>query len=207
MYPHRIRLRGPWRIEDAGKQTVPWSELAGGSQHLRARRSFGFPGRIDAYERVWMTFGGLPAAARISLNGSILGRQENAETPFEFDVTALLQGRNELTVELLEPPIAGAGWGEVAMEVRATAYLRNVRAHRDGATLRVTGEVVGTCDRPLDLYVLADNKTVHYSTVAARAEGQSFTVTCDKAAVRQVRVELVNGASVWYRWECSEPAA
>jgi len=84
MYPHRIRLRGPWECEPLArfvvsadgrketstvdlpasrKMTMPcrWSEggLKNFSGRVRFRRHFGYPGRIDENERVWLTFAGI----------------------------------------------------------------------------------------------------------------------------------------------------
>src|SRR5262249_781153 len=85
MYPHRIRLRGPWECEPvAGRARFP--------------PPFGYPGRIDAHERVWLTFAGADRA-RVSLNGVVLSEHAGPGA-FEFEVTALLQARNELAVEV-----------------------------------------------------------------------------------------------------------
>src|SRR4051794_14657703 len=143
MYPHRIRLRGPWDYEPlawsppegrplppAGRMNVPcrWADcgLADFSGRVRFRRRFGYPGRIDAHERVWLTFAGAGVRAEVALNGAPLGRHEG-DGPFEFEVTELLRPRNELVVEVEGPADAAGLWGEVALEVRCTAYLRGVR--------------------------------------------------------------------------------
>ncbi len=143
MYPHRIRLRGPWECEPLvrfttssegqveirtdnlpppRRMTMPcrWNEggLIDFAGRVRFRRRFGYPGRIDSDERVWLTLAGADAIAEVSLNGRFLGRHEGAEEPFEFDVTILLQDRNELTVEVESPTAQGGLWGEVALEIR-----------------------------------------------------------------------------------------
>src|SRR6516225_4625466 len=99
MYPHRIRLRGPWEYETLrctscanvparGKISIPcrWevSSLRGFAGRVRFRRRFGYPGRIDDYERVWLTFAGVDGNADIWLNEAFLGRQEGGQGPFEF---------------------------------------------------------------------------------------------------------------------------
>src|SRR5262249_18475999 len=177
MYPHRIRLRGPYSFEPlarisgneplppAGRVTMParWGEsgLRGFAGRVRFRRSFGYPGRIDAEERVWLTFAGVEGVAEVRLNGHDLGQRDGALGPFEFEVTPLLQVRNELEVDVEAASDSGGLWGDVALEIRRTAYLRSVRlwATRSGeaADLHVAGEVVGTCDGSLDLYLLLDN--------------------------------------------------
>ncbi len=181
-YPHRIRLRGPWKSEP----------LPGG---VRRIRRFGYPGRIDADERVWLTFGIVGRRVAASLNGQALGSHDGS-APFEHEVTGLLGARNELVME-----VEGAeGPGDVAMEVRRTAFLRGVRATAGGGRLRVAGAVVGSAGRPLELYVLLDGHTVHYATVEPSAEGRPFEVVAEGAG-KEVRVELVDGGSVWYAVE------
>ena len=73
-----------------------------------------------------------------------------------------------LTVEV-EAAANGGLWGEVALEVRCTAYLRKMKAAITGDAgaiiLVVTGEIIGFAERPLDLYVLVENSTVSYTTL------------------------------------------
>ncbi len=231
MYPHRIRLRGPWDCEPLARtgpasgalpvrfrMTLPcrWSQggLPDFTGRVRFRRRFGFPGRIDAHERVWLTFGGVETAAEVSLNGQFLGRRLGNEGPFEFEVTAQLAVRNELIVEVEGAAERGGLWGEVALEVRCTAYLRQVqltaKVAGDEAVLQVVGELRGTCERPLELYLLLDGGTVAYMTMEATPEGQPFQITSEELSpdrwqpggnphhLHEVRLELVNGAVVWY---------
>src|SRR2546426_27142 len=124
MYPHQIRLRGPWEceplaraVEHAGdiemvaqdlpapcRITLPcrWREtaLADFAGRVRLRRRFGRPRQLDAYEQVWLTFGGAEARAAVSLNNRFLGQQVRPCEPFEFEVTDLLRERNELVVDV-----------------------------------------------------------------------------------------------------------
>jgi hypothetical protein len=181
-YPHRIRLRGPWRSEPT----------PGG---LRAARRFGYPGRIDADERVWLTAGIALGRVVVSLNGHALGSYD-AGDGFARDVTHLLAARNEVVLD-----VEGSGGAPaVALEVRRTAYLRAVTASMFGGPLRVTGSVVGSAARPLELYVLLDGHTVHYTTIEPTEGGRDFEVVTDGPG-REVRVELVDGGSVWYSVE------
>ena len=234
MYPHRIRLRGPWECEPLARASVQtagplpppgrmilpcrWGEggLGDFAGRVRFRRRFGFPGRIDSYERVWLTFAGVEGTAEVGLNGQLLGRREGAEGPFEFEVTSLLSHRNELTVEVEAAGGRGGLWGEVALEIRCTAFLRDVRAWvepaEESARLHLAGEVAGTCERPLELYALLDGSTIIYATLEAAPAGRPFHF-CSEALDPQrwrvgeedrphlVRVELVNGAVVWYTVE------
>jgi beta-galactosidase/beta-glucuronidase len=198
--------------------TMParWGEggLAGFGGRVRFRRRFGYPGRLDPTDRVWLTFAGVEACAEVWLNGHFLGKREGNTGPFEFEITPLLLARNELRVEVEGPTPGGGLWGEVALEIRCTAYLRAVCIYpvRSGDTiaLHVEGELVGTCDRRLELYVLLDGSTVHYTTLEAAAGGRLFHVQAEvvnpeprqvgaESQAHEVRVELVNGAVVWYR--------
>lgn len=215
MYPHRIRLRGPWECEPLAGEPLPpacrmtmpcrWREggLGDFAGRVRFRRRFGLPRQIDPHERLWLTFAGIEGAADLSLNRQPLGRAVHGPYPLDYEVTALLQPRNELIVEVESPGGDGGLWGEVALEIRATAYLRNVRIVSEAAKLSVAGEVVGVAEQPLDFYVLVNGATVHYSTLAANEAGQPFAVVAEvpenlPPGPVEVRVELVNGAVVWY---------
>jgi hypothetical protein len=201
MYPHRIRLRGPWEVEPPGapprRLVLPcrWAESGlSFTGPARFRRRFGYPGTIDADERVWLTGDGVGGRVAVRLNGTAIGEAEGA---FTFEVTALLRARNELLLDVAVVEQGGL-YGEVALEVRRTAYLRGVRAEpNETGGLYVCGEVVGAAARPLELYVLRDRFTVGYSVVGAAEEGQPFGLPIDGAG-GEVQVDLVDGAEVWY---------
>jgi hypothetical protein len=231
MYPHRIRLRGPWECEplarrgDRAGEPLPsplrmnmpcrWGEagLMDFAGRVRFRRRFGYPGRIDEHERVWLTFDGIDGEAEISLNDHPLGRLQDLSRTFEFEVTSLLRSRNELVVDVEGTAEQGGLWGEVALEVRCAAWLRNVRRslrlQGDEAELRVSGQVVGVAERPLELYIVLDRSVVAYQEIAAIPEGQCFEILARGSAEQWsggaaslgrsvVKVDLVNGARVWY---------
>lgn len=218
MYPHRIRLRGPWKCEPLSAVRFPppaqgetrtaddekpaaESGQRTAESGVRFRRSFGYPGRIDAHERVWLTFAGIGDEAEVRLNDHLLGRIVASS---EFEVTSLLRRRNELIVEIEGTSEQGGLWGEVALEVRCAAYLRNLRSFStlkgDSVDLRVSGQVVGTAERSLELYLLVDRSVVGYQVVTATAEGQAFEFVVHDlpAAKLPIQVDLVNGAIVWY---------
>jgi hypothetical protein len=179
---------------------------------VRFRRRFGLPRRLDPEEHVWVTFAGADTCVDVWLNQQFLGQHTGAEA-FEFEVTGLLHERNELVVEVEAPQGNGGLWGEVALEVRRSAYLRGLRLWAsfsgEAAHLHISGEVVGNAERPLELYVILDRSTVAYVTV--EAGGRAFQVTSEALAADRwkspgdgpagchtVRIELVDGASVWY---------
>ena len=208
MYPHRIRLRGPWEYEPlarserpetqsldgpqrplpaGGKMTLPcrWSEggLGDFAGRVRFRRRFGAPRQIDPHERVWLTFAGVDEVAEVRLNDQFLGQQHSQE-PFEHEVTDLLRERNELVVDVEAAHTDGGVWGEVALEVRCLAFLRGVRAWAtfagESACLHVAGQVMGESQQPLEAYVVLDRYTVGYATV--EAGGKSFHVVSEELA-------------------------
>jgi hypothetical protein len=225
MYPHRIRLRGPWtceplfRMEADGvrdtadlpapfRMTMPgrWEEgglpdFRGG---IRLVRRFGYPGRIDDHERVWLTFEGAVERASASLNGQPLGAWEDGAA--EFQVTALLNPRNLLIVDVESQAPGGGLWGEVALEVRATAFLQDVAVRlTDGESpqLVATGQVAGSASRPLDLYLFAAGQFLAHTMVQA---GQQFELAAAPVSdLTAVRIELVDAATIWYVVERSIP--
>jgi hypothetical protein len=231
MYPHRIRLRGPWECEplrrcgdDTGeplplprRMTMPchWSEggLPGFAGRVRFRRAFGYPGRLDSYERVWLTFAGVGGDAEALLNDRPLGR---IVTGSEWEVTSWLRPRNALVVEVAGNAEEGGLWGEVALEIRCSAFLCDLRHSAiltgEFAELRVEGRVVGTAERPLDLYCLLDRSVLGYSQVNATVAGEPFAfrvadVPATKWRIAEghpvalpLQVDLVNGAIVWYTY-------
>ena len=233
MYPHRIRLLGPWEIEPvtrlvrqadgtvqvidsplppARRMIMPcrWNEggLGDFTGRVRFRRRFGYPGRIDPYERVWLTFEGIAGSCEISLNCQTLGHRGEVDWPIEFEITELLKGRNELVVLIDAPDGCGGLPDEVALEIRCAAFLRAVEARgriEDAIpVLEVTGEVVGQSAGPLELYVLVDGATQHYGIVEASPGGIPFRVHVQPTSAdcrHVVRVDLVQGAMLWYAVE------
>jgi hypothetical protein len=221
MYPHRIRLRGPWtceplfRLDQHGVRTTmdlpaprritmpthwPESGLQDFRGGLRLIRPFGYPGRIDAAERVWLTVEDSPGPARATLNGMQLGAWDGAA---EFEITSLLKSRNTLVIDVETPACAGTLWGEVALEVRATAYLKDVAlrlAKASSPQLIATGQIAGSAERPLDLYLFAAAEFLAHGMAQA---GQYFSLSAELPAAAgstqlPVRIELVDVATIWY---------
>jgi hypothetical protein len=240
MYPHRIRLRGPWDCEPLAwspaaeglvlppsrRMTIPcrWADggLPGFSGQARFRRRFGYPGQIDAHERVWLTCAGVADSAKVSLNGTLLGPPSGESGAFAFEITALLRPRNELVMDVTGPTERGGICGEVALEVRCTAWLHNIAANAvvapTGVDLHVSGVVLGTADRPLEIYAILNRRQAAYATVTATPAGQAFELRSgplpagywrDEETVGEplsvVQIDLVNGAEVWYTWQLTLP--
>ena len=214
VYPHRIRLRGPWEcvpLETRGGAPAPMPRrvtmpgrlgdhgLAGFAGKVRYVRKFGYPGTIDNFERVWLTCDGLDGTADIHLNETSLAKGQSGS--FTFDVTRFLKHRNWLEVILGADSEQDGLWGEVALEIRCSAYLRDLSARRlNDGTVEVSGAVAGTCDRCLELYGLGDGAHVHYQLIDVRPEGAPFRFVVPPR-VQHVRVDLVNVSTVWYAWE------
>jgi hypothetical protein len=235
MYPHRIRLRGPWECEPLARlagqnliaeglppptrMTMParWRDagLPDFRGRVRLRRRFGYPGRIDAHERVWLTCAGVDGTAEVRLNDAPLGCRQGADGPFEFEVTELLRPRNDLCVEVVELTGAGGLWGEVALEVRCTAYLRHVRAWwatAERAALHVSGELVGSCAGPLELYAVAGRYNLLYAPLTADGGVTPWHRVADDVppaarTTAKLQVELVQVSVKWYVAEVSIAAA
>lgn len=197
MYPHRIRLRGPWESE-------PLTAPDCATPRVRWRRRFGQPTRIDAHERVWLTVAGLSASAAVWLNGRLLRPAASVTDSCEFEITSLLAVRNEVVLELDGRP-GGTPPSDVALEVRCQAFLRNLRFWTQDGSLHVAGEAIGASDRPLELYVLVDGSTAIYTTLLPGPEGQPFAAQAEwsdgRVAAHQVKVELVDGATAWHTCE------
>jgi hypothetical protein len=177
------------------------SGLVGFAGHVRLRRNFGYPGRIDNYEHVWLTLAEVVGRAEIALNGQTLGTELTGE--IEFEITRLLEVRNRLEI-MLDADADDAGLvGEIALEIRRDAFLRNVAACRDDiGIIHVSGLVVGQSAVPLELYGRADGQNVFYAVIAANPAGEPFDIAFAPEAVPdQLQVELVCGAERWHAIE------
>ncbi len=187
MYPHRIRLRGPWNADGKKVQMPgPWPDPG----PVRIARAFGYPGRIDDFERVWLVAENLHRPASVVLNGNILGDAD------EWNVTSLLRPRNLLEIEMPTAPTAGPLWEEVVLEVRCSAYLKNVRV----MGTQLLGEILGECSGPLEVYAMIDGRHAGYQMFPGVDGVQAFAVELAETG-RSLRVDLVNISSVWFRVE------
>ena len=213
MYPHRIRLRGPRECDIAGspprRVAMPcnWGEagLAGYRGAARFTRKFGYPGRIDEGEHVWLTCAGCTGCREIHLNQQMLAHSGGES--FAFDATSLLGPRNRLEI-LIQGDSDNAGlWGEVALEIRRDAYLTEVKVSCIGGGLCITGKAIGISPQPLEMYTLLDNRNADYRTIQPTPEGQPFRIELPWTAPlpHVVRVDLVHISAIWYAVEILIP--
>lgn len=198
MYPHRIRLRGPWELDDTDgsrRVTLPaeWADLDVAPGPATFRRRFGSPSRLDAHERVWLVGDGACGPLAMTLNGHALPLTID-DARFATPISGILAPRNLLEVALVADDRRTGYWSDVALEIRATAYFAGVRRTADGA---VEGRVVGEAPGPLDVYLLAGGRSAGYASLSASAEGTPFRVT-PESAEKPLRVELVLASAVWY---------
>jgi len=122
---HRIRLHGPWQIRPhhsdtpAFAMTIPGTLREGGLGDYTGRvslhRRFGKPTHLDASEFVWLTFDEIRGLQSVKLNGVQLS---SAGERIEFEVTRLLQDRNEIEVVLLAEDETCGIVGCVILEIR-----------------------------------------------------------------------------------------
>jgi hypothetical protein len=215
VYPHCIRLRGPWDVESLSGDAPPrrvtmpcrGADLGFAGQ-VRCRRSFGLPRQIDPHERVWLVFEGAGAVREIVLNEQPLVLTGEESGKFEFEVTPLLVRRNQLQVVAEASTSETLLWDEIFLEIRCTAFVRGVRiwteTSADHSRLHAAGEVIGHAEQPLEVYLLENNRTVGYASVVA---GQPFEVISESRGAESrtsggsIRVDLVCGAVIWYTIE------
>jgi hypothetical protein len=117
-------LDGDWQWKIAGKShTGPlqsWSELgmAGYWGEATYRKQFTMPARSEA-DPVWLDLGMVQYAARVRLNGKVLGQR--AWGPFRWDVSSALR----TGVNVLEVDVANTRANELAGN---PANLKNVES-------------------------------------------------------------------------------
>ena len=237
MYPHRIRLRGPWEIQPLALLVFVRESLGqfGFRRHdlppartvnapglwkdcglpdfpgiVRYRRHFGLPRKLDEHETVWITCAGVADSCIVWLNDERLANFANPRQPFEVEVTGKLRDRNELWLDIhYDHPNGGGLCGDVALEIRALAWIRDLQVtlqpSGETAIIQLDGTFVGRSDSTLDFYVLLDRRTILQQTVLCEPSGARFQFETETILVdgleHLLRVDLVNGSSVWYTTE------
>src|SRR5262249_26352166 len=99
---------------------------------VRYRRTFQRPTGLEPHERVWLVCEGVDARGEVQVNGQSLGSVRGYALHSQWDITALLDVRNEilldveLAADVLRPgreALPGGPIGEVRLEVRCQQFL------------------------------------------------------------------------------------
>ena len=129
---HTIRLRGPWNyvplcrtvwtaegksaeaagpVPPAGRMTIPadWEETLGNEFYGRVRyeRHFHCPTGLVQQDQVFVVIDQLDALGSVRLNGQQLGDIPPAAQATRFEITILLQQRNQLEI-IVDLPVTDA---------------------------------------------------------------------------------------------------
>jgi hypothetical protein len=140
----------------------------------------------------------------VALNGALLAGPQ--ADPWECEITEALRERNEVNIEL-DVGEPGTEWGDVSLEVRCSAFLREVTfdvalAPDGSAQLIAGGEIAGHSADALELYLLLDRSTVAYASFSGPVSNLHFHLKTEPMALglpaHQLKLDLVHGASIWY---------
>src|SRR5262249_25381545 len=133
-----------------------------------------------------------------------------SSVPFEIEVTGKLLDRNELWLDIhYDHPEGGGLCGDVALEIRALAWLRDLHVtlqqSGESAILHLEGIVMGRSDSPLDFFAILDRSTILQQTILSESIGAKFHFQSSEIPVdgleHTLLVELVHGSNVWYTEE------
>ena len=222
-YPRPQMVRAEWQnlnglwnyaICPAGEQPAAWDgeilvpfaaesslsgvgRTVGAEQELWYERTFTIPAKWSG-RRVLLHFGAVDWRADVWVNGVGLGRHEGGYTPFEFDLTPVLQkGVNTLRVRVWDPtddgyqprgkqvkrpevvwytPVTGI-WQTVWLEAVPQQYVSNVvtTPDLDRRTLRVAAATCGTQpgDR-VEVTLLDDGRKVASASSLCGADAELY---------------------------------
>lgn len=137
---HSIRLRGPWELSLPGSDQplrvdmpATWESLLALTEPAaplpspaRLVRRFGKPTGLEAHDRLHLVIDGASADLQVELNGQPLGRIPTSQDSCSFEITALLNSRNELLFLLPIPSRELAReenallWQDVRLDIAVT---------------------------------------------------------------------------------------
>jgi hypothetical protein len=209
MYPHRIRLRGPWTLKTAAGAIAsvnvnPESTLDPTLSAIKLCRRFSWLQQLQAHERLWLVLE-RSAVTGGMLNNKALELAAVAEGHQECEVTSLTRRSNQLWLEIA-PGESQRAFPQVALEVRCRTFLRQLTWQIDTANrkLEIAGLLVGLNETPLELYVRAGEVNVLYTLVNANEpcapfRYQSEIPTAVMGAAMPIQIDLVNGGVIWHR--------
>lgn len=108
-----INLNQSWQFTGLDGNTIPvniphtWNNIDGqdgGNDYKRGtctyRHTFPAPSFRKESQEVWLEFAGVNASAKVILNGQAVCNHDGGYSTFRADITRLLSGQNELTVEV-----------------------------------------------------------------------------------------------------------
>lgn len=99
-----------------------WQSLLGDFRgRVLFRRKFHRPTNLEPGEIVWLEFAGVGGTGAVRVNGHSVGTLKNGIPPQRLDVTSVLVGNDELSVELeftsRDPQTVGGLYGSVTLEI------------------------------------------------------------------------------------------
>ncbi len=173
MYPHPIRLHGPWDYEvlsgetagaKSGRVKLPcdWGASLGREFRgcVRYRRTFRSPSGLEPHEHVWLVCEGADARAEVQLNGQPVGHIRGYALRSDFEITGLIREHNELLLDVNMPAesvaaslrpgreqLPGGPIGEVRLEVRSGQFLDRWGLWIEDIAARPSLRVVGQLNR------------------------------------------------------------
>jgi hypothetical protein len=209
--PRPIRVPGLW-------ETQGYLELDGVAWY---RRRFG----LESTAGFWtLRFAAVMDVAEVYVNGESVGANESPFTPFELDVTEVLQpGTNEVAVRVFDPsvddpehirlPHGKQGWANHLFPSRPSLYMtyggiwQPVRLQRHGPL--VVANVFVKPD-PDDVRVIVEvgnrSTTGVRGRVGIRALGKVWEADVDVPPEAVVPVEAALGPTTAAQWKPEQPA-
>ncbi len=172
---------------------------------VRFSRRFGMPRSLDLDEHVWLCFHLQAKQTDVILNEHRLAEFVGSGR-FAVECTNVLSDRNQLDVLVQAESDQDGLTGETWLEIRQAGYIQSaVMKQTPDGRITATIEVAGEWKRDLDLYLVADRKTLGYCQVSAADRHQTVELNSEEPVPGEVRtaaLELVQGGVVWYRLEC-----
>lgn len=209
MYPHTIRLRGPWNYElrgehgaQSGSISMPCVLPAAEGQTFSFTRGFNWLAKIDDDEAVHLYARGAVGRCQFLLNGQAIGEHQGVWGTARWDVTSLLRGRNNLTIESQSPTVDTLGFnpygslgpvsgvvGDVYLSVehRSIAALGplTLEAYASEQGGRLTGRLEVTADadflgpHPLRVGVTLDGEPIFEQELSLSTEKEPAVVAIE----------------------------
>jgi hypothetical protein len=210
LVPEPIRVPGLWEAQG-------WLDLDGVAWYRR---------RFDLAETAghWtLRFDAVMDCAEVHLNGAVLGRHDQAFTPFELDPTAALRtGENVLAVRVTDPSLHDAdhrrmahgkqGWANHVFPSRPSLYMtyggiwQGVSLRRHGPVVVESVFVRGDPDDLVATVEVTNRSTAGQPVrVAVRTLGRLIEHEMDVAPAATTAVNVAVGPTTAARWSPDHP--